>query len=213
MNTTLPEVLTTNKKTLGLSSVASSAQSDEELVGLCLQGDEGAYEELVCRYSRGVYNYVVRLIGYQEEARDATQEAFIKAFRALGSFKPQNKFKSWLFRIAHNHCIDILRRRRPTVSLDIMREDDDEGASPIQLADGGADPERRMLASETGEWLQKAVEKLPEAYREVIILRHFQELSYQEIAQILKLPLGTVKTNIFRARELIRKQMLEWGAI
>jgi RNA polymerase sigma-70 factor (ECF subfamily) len=213
MNTALPEVITADEKAAGIGSAASSAKSDEELAELGLGGDEAACEELVGRYSRSVYNYVARLIGRQEEARDATQETFIKAFRSLSSFNPQNKFKSWLFRIAHNHCIDILRRRKPTLSLDVVQEDDDQRAPGIQLADGGADPERRLLASETGEWLQKALEKLPKAYKEVIILRHFQELSYQEIAEILKLPIGTVKTNIFRAREQMRKQVAEWGAI
>ena len=186
-------------------------ESDEGLVGLCLTGEERAFEELVERYNRAIFNYVIRLIGFSEDARDAVQEIFIKAFRSLSKLNPRNKFKSWLYRIAHNHCVDILRRRKPTVALDAKIENGEGGAYHFQLVDRSADPERRALARETGELLEEAIMELPAVFREVIVLRHLQELSYEEIGRVMKMPLGTVKTNIFRGREMLRERLLQRG--
>jgi len=191
-------------------SPAGAEESDEGLVRLCLLGDQGAYEELVGRYSKLLYNYIVRLIGAVEEARDALQEVFIKAFQNLYRFNSQNKFKSWLYRIAHNHCVDILRRRKAFLSLD-SPVDNDGGIYEVQLADSHPDPERDVSSREMGNLVERAIMELPENYREAIILRHLQELSYEEIAVALGMPLGTVKTNIFRGRELLRERLLSWG--
>ena len=180
--------------------------SDEKLVELALDGDEDAYGTLVRRYQRRLTAFLGQLVGDIELARELSQEAFIRAWSALERFNPRYRFSTWLFRIAHNLGIDQLRRRRlQTVSL--YRTDADGGEIEVVVAALDKDPlghlENRALAEE----LHEIIDDLRPEYRELILLRHFGGLSYQEIAEFKDMPLGTVKNKLFRAHSVLRKAL------
>jgi len=154
----------------------------------------------VLRYQRPVYGLIVRMVRERELAEDLGQEVFLKAFRALGSYDPQRKFSSWLFKIAHNSTIDHLRRTElDTVPLEAETEDD-RGLVAVLEDPTAVTPEQRLLGSDLGVALAEAIHELRPIYREVILLRHREGLSYQEIAEVTGASLGTVKTNLHRAR-------------
>jgi RNA polymerase sigma-70 factor (ECF subfamily) len=180
--------------------------ADEKLVELALDGDEDAYGALVLRYQRRLTAFLGQLVGDIELARELTQEAFIRAWSALGRFDPRYRFSTWLFRIAHNLGIDHLRRRRlQTVSL--YRTDLDGDEVEVVVAALDKDPlghlENRALAEE----LHQVIDDLRPEYRELVLLRHFAGLSYQEIAEFKDMPLGTVKNKLFRAHSVLRKAL------
>lgn len=180
--------------------------TDERLVELALDGDEEAFGTLVRRYQRRLTAFLSQLVGDLELARELSQEAFIRAWSALGRFDPRYRFSTWLFRIAHNLGIDQLRRRRlKTVSL--HRTDSDGDEVEMVVADHEKDPlghlENTALASE----LRDVIDGLRPEYRELILLRHFGGLSYQEIADFKGMPLGTVKNKLFRAHSVLRKAL------
>ena len=180
--------------------------TDEKLVELALDGDEEAYGVLVRRYQRRLTAFLGQLVGDLELARELSQEAFIRAWSALERFDPRYRFSTWLFRIAHNLGIDQLRRRRlQTVSL--YRTDADGGEVEVVIAASDKDPlghlENRALAEE----LHQIIDDLRPEYRELILLRHFAGLSYQEIADFKDMPLGTVKNKLFRAHSVLRKAL------
>ncbi len=184
----------------------SEPLSDEKLVELALDGDEDAYGTLVRRYQRRLTAFLGQLVGDIELARELSQEAFIRAWSALERFNPRYRFSTWLFRIAHNLGIDQLRRRRlQTVSL--YRTDADGGEIEVVVPALDKDPlghlENRALAEE----LQEIIDDLRPEYRELILLRHFGGLSYQEIAEFKDMPLGTVKNKLFRAHSVLRKAL------
>ena len=180
---------------------------DVLLVRRCLKGEEKAHRQLLSKYKRPVYNLAWRMVGDEEEAKDVTQETFIRAFRALSTFDLGRPFTSWLFRIATNLCIDHLRRRKPNVqSLDGMRGADDEyRTAEIEDASPGPDVQHEM--AEQRRMLDRLVQALPPSYRMVILLRHGRELSYNEIAEVLEVPVGTVKARIHRAHSLLRSSL------
>jgi len=183
--------------------------TDEELVVQALDGDEDAFSDLVRRYQRRVTAFLGQLVGDIELARELTQEAFIRAWSALDRFDPTYRFSTWLFRIAHNLGIDHLRRRRlQTVSL--YRQDHEGGEVELSVADDQKDPlghvENRALADE----LRTAIHELRPEYRELILLRHFAGLSYQDIADMKQMPLGTVKNKLFRAHTVLRKALASY---
>ncbi|HVS14710.1 MAG TPA: sigma-70 family RNA polymerase sigma factor [Thermoanaerobaculia bacterium] len=176
--------------------------TDAELVARALEGSEEAYREIVLRYQRPVFSLVVRMVRDQELAEDLAQEAFIKAFRALRRYDPSRKFSSWLFKIAHNATIDHLRRQRLDIDSLDDRADPDGRALGERLEDEGTPaPDQRVHRRDVAAALEEAIAALRPEYREVILLRFVEGLAYQEIADILELPLGTVKTNIHRARK------------
>jgi RNA polymerase sigma-70 factor (ECF subfamily) len=184
----------------------SEPLSDEKLVELALDGDEDAYGTLVRRYQRRLTAFLGQLVGDIELARELSQEAFIRAWSALERFNPRYRFSTWLFRIAHNLGIDQLRRRRlQTVSL--YRTDADGGEIEVVVPALDKDPlghlENRALAEE----LHEIIDDLRPEYRELILLRHFGGLSYQEIAEFKDMPLGTVKNKLFRAHSVLRKAL------
>jgi len=180
---------------------------DVLLVRRCLKGDEKAHRQLLSKYKRPVYNLAWRMVGDEEDAKDITQEVFIRAFRALNSFDTNRPLTSWLFRITSNLCIDYLRRRRPNVlSLDGMRGADNEYRT-ADLEDGAPRPDARHEMAEQRRMLERHVQALPPKYRIVMVLRHNRELSYNEIAEVLDVPVGTVKARIHRAHNLLRASL------
>ena len=186
-------------------------EADRNLIHRALQGDQKAYEELMQKYRGSVFNLVQRMIGNRQEAEDIVQETFIKAFNALPSFNEEYAFSTWLFKIATNNCIDVLRKRKlQTFSLDRPVRTKD-GEVQRDFADDSYSPERDAVYEEHANLILEAIEELPPKYRRVINLRHREDRSYEEIAEILKVPIGTVKARIFRARELLKKKLKEKG--
>jgi RNA polymerase sigma-70 factor (ECF subfamily) len=177
---------------------AGAVQSDDDatLVAATLAGQREAFGTLVERYERAVYNLCLRTLRDAEEAKDASQEAFLKAFRALGTFRRGSKFSTWIFSIAYHACCDRLNRRR--------RYSDAELPDRADPAPGPAlEAERLDEASR----LRAAIDALPEKYRAAITLYHLQGHQYEEIARVLDLPMGTVKTHLFRAKEQLRREL------
>ncbi len=177
--------------------------SDEQLVGRTLTGEHAAFDELVRRHQSRVFNLAWQLCRDRDLADDWAQEAFVRAFEQLRRFDPTRPFTPWLLKVATNICLNQMRRGAvTTVSLDATEEDDDE---PRQLAVGGPSPATMLEQRELAEWVQEAIARLPAKYRLVIVLRHMEELDYDEIAEATGLPLGTVKTFLHRGREQLRK--------
>jgi len=178
-----------------------------KLIDRAESGDQDAYTELVRRYEPRVFAVCMKMVRNPETARDLAQDTFVKAFRALDTFDRDYTFSTWLYKIARNTCIDHFRRSKlETYSLDAPMktregEMEREIESPIET------PERFLLMKEKGRLINEAIQSLPDKYREVINLRHAQELPYEDIAQILDVPLGTVKARLFRARELLKKRL------
>lgn len=167
--------------------------------------DERAFERLVAKYRTPLTRHVRTMLRDPQAADDLVQEAFVKAFTALPSYSPDYAFSTWLYRIATNHTIDHLRRRRVlTVSIDKPVATRD-GEMQMELPDSTYRPDRAIVADQRGALLKEAIERLPPKYHRVIVMRHQDDLSYEEIAEQLGLPLGTVKAHIFRARALLNK--------
>ncbi|MBD3852806.1 MAG: sigma-70 family RNA polymerase sigma factor [Acidobacteria bacterium] len=183
--------------------------SDERLVELSLDGDEGAFGILVRRYQRRLTAFLGQLVGDMELARELSQEAFIRAWSALERFNPKYRFSTWLFRIAHNLGIDQLRRRR-LLTTPLYRTDSEGDEVEVVVPDLDKDPlghlENRILASE----LREVIDNLRPEYRELVLLRHFGGLSYQDIADFTEMPLGTVKNKLFRAHSVLRKALTDF---
>lgn len=174
------------------------------------EGDETAFALLVRRYEPKLRGYVAQMVGIEEEARDIVQEAFIRAWKHLDQYDPTFRFSTWLFRIAHNLAIDHLRRnRRPMVSLD-LGEDDSGESIQLDLPDPGRSPLAALANRELAGALARQIAELPAAYRELVILRHFAGLAYNEIADLKRLPLGTVKNKLFRAHTVLREALVEY---
>jgi len=186
-----------------------AANSDFKAIQQCLSGNQEAFEKLVTRYQKPVYNLVYRLLGNAEDAKDITQEAFVKAYQSLAKHNPELAFHSWLFRIAQNLSIDYLRRkkRRITVSLDETPENYPHEVQQPELADTAPDARSILIEKQKCDHIQNIINSLPEQYKSVIILRHIEGLRLEEIAQILNLPLGTIKTNLYRARNLMKDKL------
>ncbi|MGZ8867805.1 MAG: sigma-70 family RNA polymerase sigma factor [Thermoanaerobaculia bacterium] len=177
---------------------------DRAVVARILEGDRDRFGELVARYEKRVINYVYRITHRYEDAHDLAQEIFVKVFLALDRYDPKYQFSTWLFRIAQNSAIDALRKKSIS-EVPIARPTEDEPTGKErEFADDGISPYRALKNKQLASAIDRAVEKLPVDYRELIQLRHFAELSYEEIATMKKLPLGTVKNKLFRARNLLK---------
>ncbi len=178
---------------------------DAELVRRILAGEPDLFAVLVDRYKMRLARFVARYLGDPEDARDVTQEVFVKVYGALDSYDPRYRFSTWIFRIAGNAAIDHLRRRRiKTVSLESAPMDDEVDVRRIDPVDPGPDPLTDLSRARLRERLDAAIERLPDDYRELISLRHYGELPYEEIADLKGMPLGTVKNKLFRARQALR---------
>ncbi len=179
------------------------------LIQNALSGDQKAYEALLKRYKNGIYNMIYQMIKNREETEDIVQETFVKAFKSLDSYNDDYAFSTWLYKIAFNHCIDSIRKKKlKTLPID-KPIDLKEGQVHHEIKDESYSPEKDLLYSEKKKMILETIEALPERYRQAILLRHQEERSYEEISQILNLPLGTVKARIFRAREMLKKKLME----
>lgn len=184
-----------------------SRNEDTALIQQALNGDQNAFSRLRQKYHDAIFNLIYRMVREKDEVEDLTQEAFIKAFASLATFNNEYAFSTWLYKIATNNCIDHIRRKKlQTFSIDKPIESKESDFS-FELPDSTYEPDQEMISSQRKKLLDDAINSLPEKYRQVIIMRHQEELEYQEIARILKLPLGTVKAHIFRARELLYKYL------
>ena len=184
---------------------------EQAIIERVLAGDNNAFGELVEAYQTKVYNLALRMCGSQDDAFDLAQEAFFRAWRGLSGFQQESAFSTWLFRLTANVCLDWLRakKRRPTVSLTSV---DDEGEeTQLDVADPAKGPEELLLAAEDRAALARAMNALPVEYREILTLRAINDLSYTEIAAVLKLREGTVKSRLSRARLALRNKLLQNG--
>ena len=183
------------------------------IVQRVLEGDTNACEELVLEYEKKVYNVALRMLNNSEDAADMTQEAFIKAYNSLSGFRGDSKFSVWLTRIVSNLCLDFMRsrNRRPTVSLSM--EDEDGEDVQLDIADTSQSPEQLLERSLTRESVRRGLQSLPEDYREILLLREIQGLSYDEIAAALDIEVGTVKSRIFRGRKKLCDYLIKDGNI
>lgn len=178
-----------------------------------LDGDVNEYEKLVLEYQKNVYNLALRMTGDAEDAADMAQEAFIKAYNSLASYRGDSKFSVWLYRIVSNVCLDFLRarKRRQTVSLSVV---DDEGEeTELEISDESASPEKLLERSMTRDAVRRGLQELTPEYRQILILRELQGMSYDEIAETLGLESGTVKSRIFRARKKLCTFLVRDGNI
>ncbi|GAB7086428.1 RNA polymerase sigma factor [Marinifilum fragile] len=183
-------------------NLSEKAQYDYRLVQASVNGDQKAYEELFKRYKDAIFFMLLKMVNNKNDAEDLTFEAFGKAFRNIRQYSPKYAFSTWLFKIASNNCIDFLRKKRGnTISID--GKDDAENERTITLESSGLNPEQEFVKKQKAKIMRNEVGKLKERYRRLIELRYFEEFSYEEIAQELKLPIGTVKAQLFRARELL----------
>lgn len=185
---------------------------DAVVVRRILRGDGDLFALLVERYRMRLFRFVERYTNDAEDARDVTQEVFLKVYGALDSYDPRYKFSTWLFRIAGNAAIDHLRRRKVR-ALPLELPVDDEGQERrTDPKESRPDPLEELTRSRLRKALDEAIERLPDEYRELISLRHYGELPYEEIAELKKMPLGTVKNKLFRARQALR-DLLPHGVV
>lgn len=194
----------TNSNTISHKAVeATTAQveanrEEEAIVARVLGGDTEAFAELIDRYKVAVYNLCARMLHDPTEAEDAAQEVFVRAYTQLHSYQPGRRFSTWILSIASHYCIDLLRRRKPVVDLDTIA---------FWKQSDQPEPEERALTGETRDEVRDLLNTLPEKYRGVTVLRYWQDLSYEEIAEATSLSVATVKTRLFRARELLAKEL------
>ena len=188
-------------------------RTDAELVASTLKGSQEAFRELVVRFERPVYSLVVRMVQDPGVAEDLAQEVFFKAYRRLDTYDPVRKFSSWLFKIAHNTTIDYLRRHAPeTVPLEADSKDDDRGSLASVLADSATeDPAAAAERRDMARSLERAIARLRPEYRELVVLFYVEGASYQDLCEATGLPLGTVKTNLHRARKELAQEMAGQG--
>ena len=183
---------------------SDKALYDIELVERAKAGDQKAYAKLLARYRDSIYFMLLKMVGSKIDAEDLTIESFGKAFRNIGLYSTNYAFSTWLFKIASNNGIDFLRRKRgKLVSIDQEADDKEDGAKPITVCDENPDPSESLVKSQTIETVRAVVDKLKPRYKTLVELRYFKELSYEEIAEQLNMPIGTVKAQLFRSRELL----------
>lgn len=181
---------------------------DKLLIESALGGNQGAYKELMERHRSAIYHIILKIVRDREAVEDLVQETFMKAFASLATYRSEYKFSTWLYRIAANAAIDFLRKKRlKTLSLDAPVNSSDNDIGGIDIPDYSYSPEREIEEREKRMSINEAIDSLPEKYRLVIVYRHKDDKSYDEIAEALDIPIGTVKARIFRARELLKKKL------
>lgn len=184
-----------------------NAKNDFNVISRAKEGDQKAYAELMQRYKDSIYFMALKMVNNKDDAMDLTVETFGKAFENLDRYKPDFAFSTWLFRIATNNCIDFIRKKRlNVVSLNTLTDHEGEERQ-FEVRSENLNPEESSIKKQENEKLKNIVEQLPSRYRTLIVLRYYEEQSYEEIAQQLDLPLGTVKAQLFRARDLLANIM------
>ena len=182
--------------------------TDYSLVERCRGNDEAAFSEVVARYKAKIYNYIYRMTGSADDAEDLTQEVFIRMYTSIDSFRGQSSLNTWLFRIAGNLCIDRFRRTKNRIPAYSLDEPVGEDAAPThEVADRTYEPHRLLENVEMAEQIQDALAKLPEKLRATLLLHDIEGLPYEEIAQVVGCPLGTVKSRLFNARMQLRQHL------
>jgi len=193
-----------------ISRLSEKGQRDYEIISRALKGDQMAYSQLLDLYRESIYYLVLKMVNSNEYAEDLTIEVFGKAFSNLKQYQPNYAFSTWLYRIATNNCIDFIRKQRiSTTSLDLSFNDDNGEKLYIQVESHGLNPEENAIRKQNSKYLKEIVKKLKPHYRQLIELRYFKELSYEEIADEMEMPLGTVKAQLFRAREFLAKMLTD----
>ncbi len=186
------------------SRFSKKALEDFKLIDMAVDGDEQAYAKLLTRYKRPVYHMILKMVRNVDDTEDLTIESFAKAFKSLHRFKKDFTFSTWLFRIATNNTIDFIRKKRiNTLSISNTYTDDDGQSVSIEVEDSGRNPQEEAIKGQKEELIQLFVNMLPPKYQKLVRLRYYNELSYEEIAKELEAPLGTVKAQLHRARELM----------
>jgi RNA polymerase sigma-70 factor (ECF subfamily) len=189
--------------------LSEKGQRDFAIITKALDGDQSSYAKLLDMYRDSIYFLVLKMVSTNEFAEDLTIEIFGKAFSNLHQYQPTYAFSTWLYRIATNNCIDFIRKQRiSTTSIDNAFEDSEGDKYYLQLKATGLNPEEKAIKKQKVKHLRMVVKKLKPHYRQLIELRYFKELSYDEIAQEMELPLGTVKAQLFRAREFLSKLLI-----
>lgn len=194
--------------------LSDRAREDYELVCLAINGRQDAYGKLMNRYRGAIQQMMFKMTNNTEDANDLTQEAFSKAFHKLPSYEPRYAFSTWLFKIATNNCIDYIRKKRlVTLSIDTTIREDSDMEFSFNLPAETISPEETLVQAQRARLLKGLVSGLSTKYRQMIEMRFYQELSYDEIATELKIPLGTVKAQLFRAKEMLHSQLCSPGAL
>lgn len=184
--------------------LSDKAQIDYQLVEQARKGDQRAYADLMGRYRDAIYFMLLKMVNNSSDAEDLTIEAFGKAFKNIAQYTPNYAFSTWLFKIATNNCIDFIRKKRgSTVSLDQTIDEDDSLSPSATIQSDSPDPEITLIKQQKERLMREVVGKLKPRYRKLVELRYFKEFSYDEISKELDLPIGTVKAQLFRARELL----------
>jgi RNA polymerase sigma-70 factor (ECF subfamily) len=186
----------------------SDSNRDNLLIEQCLKGQQGSFSELIDKYKNLVFNLAYRMTYNLQDAEDISQEVFIRVYKSLYNFNPNYKFSTWLYEMTLNLCRDRFRKGKiPSVSLDApLKEDDQKDFSSI-IPDKQNNPEDIIMGVEQSNFINALIASLPPKYREVIILRHLRDLSYEEMSKILNISLGSVKSRLFRARELLKNKL------
>ena len=189
----------------------SNITEERKIIKKAAAGSADAFEQLLLKYQTPIYNLCLRMTGNPEDAADMTQEAFLKAWRSLSSFQFESSFSTWLYRLTTNTCLDYLRsqKRRPQCSLTV--EDDEGEEQVLDVTDEAPTPEEALLSAEERSQLVHALSQLEASQRQIITLRVVNDLSYAEIAEILDVKEGTVKSRLARARDNLRKKLLQIG--
>jgi len=189
-------------------NLSKKANEDVELVQAAKSGDQSAYTAIMVRYREPIYYLVLKMIRNESDAEDISIEAFEKAFKKLEQYTPDYAFSTWLFRIATNHCIDFIRKKKlKTTSIDKVIDDGEGEGMKIQIEGTSKDPEEKYIEQQKIELMREYVDKLEEPYKTLVTLRYFKEWSYEEIVNELGVPLGTVKAQLFRSRALLSDLM------
>lgn len=192
-------------KEKGKINLSDKARQDYELVQMALEGDEKAFARLMTKYKDAIFFMLLKMVNNSDDAEDLTLEAFAKAFNNLHQYSPTYAFSTWLFKIASNNCIDFLRRKKGIFVSIEKTGDSVENGEAVRLKSKDLDPEEKLIRQQKAILLHHFVRRLKPRYRTLVELRYFREYSYAEIAEELNIPLGTVKAQLFRAREMLFK--------
>lgn len=187
--------------------------SEKKIIEKVLGGDANAFEELVLKYEKTVYNLALRMVGDRDDASDMTQEAFIKAYGSLSSFRGDSKFSVWIYRIATNVCLDFLRSKSRKQQVSLTVSDDDDEDAQLDIPDPSSAPEQQLMQKMSMQSVEEGLKTLPDKQRQILVMRELGGMSYAEIGAALSLEEGTVKSRIFRARKRLSAYLIKRGNI